>query len=70
MDFHEPPSFTASKSITRMLSANDTHSQRSKQQFVPFSQERDHLGRLLSSRTKASSAYGSKAKPKEASGDR
>lgn len=51
MDFHELPVFNASKSITRMLATSrDNASQRSKREFVPFSQERDHLGRLLSSR--------------------
>lgn len=66
MDFHEPPSFNASKSIARMLAtAQDNPSQRSKREFVPFSQERDHLGRLLSSRTQASNAQGRQSRPKE-----
>ena len=53
-----------------MLTTTDSNNQRSKQQFVPFSQERDHLGRLLSSRTPHSSAQGRQSRPKEETGSR
>lgn len=59
MDFHEPPAFNASKSVARMLATSrDSATQRSKREFVPFSQERDHLGRLLSSRPHTTHAQG------------